>query len=128
MGIWHLVSKRKPTGAKLRRNTKKSRAMRGSTFLETTIDERTFKQRRTVGGRIKNVLLTDNVANVLVDTKTNKYQKSKILSVEKNPANIHYSRRNVMTRGAIIKTELGEAVVTSRPAQHGLINARLIKK
>jgi len=127
MGIWHLVSKRKPTGAKLRRNTKKSRAMRGSTFLETTIDERTFKQRRTVGGRIKNALLTDNVANVL-DPKTKKFQKSKILSVEKNPANIHYSRRNVITRGAIIKTELGEAVVTSRPAQHGLINARLIKK
>lgn len=127
MAIWHLESKRKPTGAKLRPNTKKTRAMRGSTFLETTIGEKTLKIRRKTGGTIKATLISVEVANVL-DPKTKKYHKSKILSVEKNSANIHYARRNVLTRGAIIKTELGEAVVTSRPAQHGMVNAKLIKK
>ncbi|MCK5560714.1 MAG: 30S ribosomal protein S8e, partial [Thermoplasmata archaeon] len=45
-----------------------------------------------------------------------------------NSANPFYVRRNIINKGAIIDTELGNARVTSRPGQHGMINAILITK
>ena len=42
-----------------------------------------------------------------------------------NPANPNYVRRNLLTKGAIIKTELGNARILSRPGQDGTINAVL---
>ena len=50
----------------------------------------------------------------------------KILDVIENPANPHYVRQNIVTRGAIIETDAGRARVTSRPGQHGVISAVLI--
>ena len=52
--------------------------------------------------------------------------KAKIEIVTANPANRHYVRRNIMTKGTIIKTDKGDARVTSRPGQDGVINAVLI--
>jgi small subunit ribosomal protein S8e len=34
---------------------------------------------------------------------------------------------NIITMGAVIETEIGNARVVSRPGQHGTINAVLIK-
>ena len=65
------------------------------------------------------------MANV-VDPKTQKSKKVKILTVVENSANPFYVRRNIINRGAIIETEIGKAKVTSRPGQHGLINAILL--
>lgn len=81
---------------------------------------------RTRGNNQKLSLLTVSTANVL-NPSTKKYQKVKIETVVDNPANRNYIRRNIITKGAIIKTELGNAKVTSRPAQDGMINAVLIK-
>ncbi|HDD72097.1 MAG TPA: 30S ribosomal protein S8e, partial [Candidatus Bathyarchaeota archaeon] len=39
-----------------------------------------------------------------------------------------YNSRGVITRGAIIRTELGLAVVTSRPGQNGVVNATLLEE
>ncbi|RLF79472.1 30S ribosomal protein S8e, partial [Thermococci archaeon] len=44
------------------------------------------------------------------------------------PANRQYVRRNIITKGAIIQTEIGKAIVTSRPGQDGVVNAVLIKE
>ncbi len=44
-----------------------------------------------------------------------------------NPANPNYVQRNIITKGAIIKTSAGNAKVTSRPGQDGTINAVLVK-
>jgi len=125
MALWHLKSKRKPTGAKLKRSSKKKKSMRGSTFLEPTVGARSTAIRRSLGGHRVHSLLADDIANVL-DPATKKYKKAKILAVVKNPANPHYARRNIMTKGAVIKTDIGMAVVTSRPGQDGFINAKLI--
>ena len=46
----------------------------------------------------------------------------------KNPANVDYDRRGIITKGTIIETSLGTAKVTSRPGQNGIINAVLIKE
>jgi small subunit ribosomal protein S8e len=48
--------------------------------------------------------------------------------VVENPANPHYVRRNILTKGAIVETEFGKARIISRPGQHGVINGVLVKK
>ncbi|MEK6949175.1 MAG: 30S ribosomal protein S8e, partial [Nanoarchaeota archaeon] len=49
-----------------------------------------------------------------------------IKTISGNPANRHFVRRNIMTKGAIIETEKGKARITSRPGQDGAVNAVLI--
>jgi small subunit ribosomal protein S8e len=80
-----------------------------------------------MGGGEKTSLKFANEANVH-DNTTGKTQKAKIARVLENPANRDYERRGVITRGALIDTELGNARVTSRPAQDGVINAVLVSK
>ena len=43
-----------------------------------------------------------------------------------SPANRHFIRRNIMTKGIIIETDKGKAKITSRPDQDGIVNAVLI--
>jgi ribosomal protein S8E len=52
---------------------------------------------------------------------------SAIETVVENTASGHYVRRNIITKGAVIKTAAGNARVTSRPGQDGVINAVLIE-
>ncbi len=63
-----------------------------------------------------------------VSDGSGKATKSKILRVKKSPANRDYERRGVITKGAVIETEAGEAVVTSRPTSDGVVNAVLSSK
>ncbi len=55
-------------------------------------------------------------------------KKTRVLNVVETPASRHYARENVVVKGAIILTEAGKARVTSRPGQHGVINAVLLKE
>jgi len=57
-----------------------------------------------------------------------KAKKSKIVRVKSSPANRDYERRGVITKGAILETEAGEAVVSSRPTADGVVNAVLTSK
>jgi small subunit ribosomal protein S8e len=79
------------------------------------------------GGSEKTSLKFADSVNVH-DNNTGKTQKAKITRVLENPANRDYERRGVITRGALLDTELGRARVTSRPAQDGVINAVLVPK
>lgn len=63
-----------------------------------------------------------------VSDSKGKTVKSKILRVKKSPANRDYERRGVITLGAVIETEAGEAIVTSRPTDDGVVNAILTSK
>lgn len=76
-------------------------------------------------GNYKVKVFASTVANVL-DSKTKKYSKLKISTVKENPANRHFVRQNILTKGAVIETELGKARITSRPGQDGTVNAVLI--
>ena len=62
------------------------------------------------------------------DPATGKTEKMEILRVVRNPANVDYNRRGVITKGTIIETAHGTARVTSRPGQQGSINATLVSK
>ena len=90
----------------------------------TLLGERKIKQIRVNAAKIKTVLLSENMANVV--DKEGKCKKVKILNVLENPANPQLVRRNIITKGAIIETEIGKARVTSRPGQEGIINAALL--
>lgn len=83
--------------------------------------------RRTRGNNHKTGLKTSEFANV-ADSKTKKVTKLKILNVVKNTANKDYERRGVISKGAVLETELGNARVVSRPGQDGLVNAILVAK
>ena len=83
------------------------------------------KATRVFGGNTKIRLDEVLFANV-TNGKTNATKKVKILKVKNNPSNVDYARRGVITKGAIIETEMGDAKVTSRPGQDGLLNALLL--
>ncbi len=70
-------------------------------------------------------LLRCEFANV-ADSRSGTTKKAKIIAVKNNPANPFFARRNITTKGAVIETEIGDAIVTSRPGQDGAVNARLI--
>ncbi len=125
MALWQGKSKRKPTGGRLAGSRSKKRFEIGRELQEVKIGELTKKIARTRGGGRKDRLLkTDQVS--VTDSKSGKSYNSKILEVIENSANPNYVRQNIITKGSIIETEKGKAKITSRPGQHGVVNAVLI--
>jgi small subunit ribosomal protein S8e len=98
----------------------------GSDPAETIVGETRITKNRGRGGKNKLRSLAVNTVNV-TDPATGKSQKTEIRGVLKNPANVDYQRRGVITKGAILDTPLGQAIVTSRPGQHGAVNAVLVQ-
>ena len=124
--IWQGRSRRSYTGKLLRPHRKKRKYEMGRPQIETLIGERKIRKVRVRGGNYKVRLVRDQFANVYVP-REGKVVKAEIKRVVENPANVHYARRNVITKGAIIETSVGLARVTNRPSQEGVINAVLIE-
>jgi len=99
----------------------------GSDPAVTVVGKLRVVAKRGRGGTIKHSVLATDFANV-TDPATGKTEKTEIKSVVRNPANVDYQRRGVITKGAILETPLGQARVTSRPGQHGVVNAILVQK
>jgi small subunit ribosomal protein S8e len=57
---------------------------------------------------------------------TERRKKVRTMGGKGNTANTFFVRRNITTKGAVIETDLGDAVVTSRPGSDGIVNAKLI--
>ena len=124
MSIWQARSKRKSTGGRITQARKKLKRELGRESTFTVIGEVNKKKVRCFGGTEKMKIMKTDYSNLL--TKEG-YKKVKITGVTDNPANRHFVRRSIITKGAIITTELGKARVTSRPGQDGVINAVLIE-
>lgn len=109
-----------------RKNTRardKKRSEVGNYFSATKLAEtNTNIQVRRRGGNKGIRFKKAAVANVL--TKTG-YKKAKITGVLESKDNRNFARQNIITKGAIIVTELGNATVINRPGREGCINARL---
>jgi small subunit ribosomal protein S8e len=99
----------------------------GSFPAETVLGEPKKRRVRGYGGNIKVKTLSAKFASV-TDPKSGKTEKTEILRVMRNAANVDYNRRGVITKGAEIETGLGLARVTSRPGSEGVINAVLVGK
>ena len=123
MTRWHLRPHRKSTGGLLNSYRKKKRYERGSKFLESKLGEHRNKIVTCTGGNRKTKLLSADKVNV---AKKGKARQVKIESVLENPTNPNYVRRNVLTRGAVVKTELGNVRITSRPGQDGIVNGIVV--
>ncbi|MBU7017266.1 MAG: 30S ribosomal protein S8e [Theionarchaea archaeon] len=124
MAIWQKRSRRSQTGKLLRSSRKKRKRELGRVFIETKIGPEKKKIQRTYGGNRKTKLQRSEYVNVVTKEGT---KKTKITSVLENRASRHFTRRNIITKGALLETELGKARVTSRPGQHGVINAVLVE-
>lgn len=127
MGINHRArTGRRPTGGRYTlRRSKRSHQMGRLPSNTTVADANKVKTVRTIGGGQKTKAM--KVAKVnLYDSKTKKYQAAKVTGVAENNANRHFVRQNVITKGAVIETEKGQARVTSRPGQDGTVNAVLL--
>ena len=128
MSVWHGNSrKKKQTGGRKRTYRVKRNFEKGSFPAETTLGEPRRRSVRGHGGQMKVKLLKDKFVSV-TDPKSGQTEKTEILRVIKNKANLDYNRRGVITKGAEIETSLGRARVTSRPGNDGVINAVLISK
>ena len=126
MAISQKRSRRKSTGGKDRKShAKKKFNELGSDPTLTRLAAIRRKAERISGGHIKHRLLSTDSANIY-DPKSGKHKMAKIKSVIENPANSNYIRRNFLTKGAIIVTDIGKARITSRPGQEGTVNAILL--
>jgi small subunit ribosomal protein S8e len=127
LSVWHGDQhKRKASGGRKTTNRKKRRYEKGFFPAETTLGKQKSRTVRKQGGIQKVRLLSVNQANI--STGAGKTEKVEIVRVIENPANVDYDRRGVITKGTMIATPLGNARVTSRPGQDGIVNAVLVSK
>ncbi len=127
MPQWHDgLGKRKITGGKRKSYRSKRRSESGSYATETRLGEPKISVLIGRGSSTKLRLSREKSANV-TSPDGKQTEKVEIERVVRNPVNVDFDRRRILTRGAIIGTPLGEAVVTSRPGQDGIVNALLLR-
>lgn len=128
MTQWHGdKKKRKMSGGRRKRSRGKRSFEMGNEAIETERGGRAQKIVRSRGGNKKIKLVREEYANV-TSSSSRRTERAKIIRVLKNPVNADYDRRNIITKSTIIETSIGEAIVTSRTGQDGLINAVLLGK
>jgi small subunit ribosomal protein S8e len=91
---------------------------------EALLGEPIMTTRKVRGKNIKAALKTINFVNLAIESNV---KKVKILKVLENTTNNDYKRRGVISKGAILETAEGKCRVISRPGQHGVVNAILVK-
>ena len=104
---------------------KKRKYELGSEATGTKIGEPKLRKVRVLGGSIKQKLVSTGYANVVTG---NQPVRCEITELVENPANKDFTRRKIITKGAILRVKLPdgkeiEARVTSRPGQDGVVNA-----
>ena len=124
--LWQGRSVRRASGGRYRPSQGKRRSEIGSAPAETHIGEDRRKVIRSFGGNPKVRAMRALYANV-ANRANGEIRKAVIETVEENGANPNYVRRNLLTKGAVIRTEAGRARIISRPGQDGVINAILIE-
>lgn len=107
------------------RHRKKRKFHQGGRPVETQVGEESKKWVRSRGGSGKLKMVAADYANVVVEGEP---VKCEIVDFVENPVNQDYDRRNIITRGAVLKVKTPDgdelnAKVTSRPGQTGVINA-----
>lgn len=125
MVLLQVRSRRKSTGGRFKRLIVKRKFDAGRSPTHTRLAAFKSKTFRTIGGNSKSRLLSSEVVNVF-NPSTKKNEKVKISNIIDNPANPHFVRRNIITKGSIVQTEIGKARITSRPGQCTTVNAVLL--
>jgi len=118
--------KRKPTGGRSRPHRGRRAFEKDGYAIEPLVGPAARRPIYRRGGHATAGVIFADFANV--SDPSGKATKSKIIRVKKSPANRDYERRGVITKGAVLETEAGEAVVSSRPTADGVVNAVLTSK
>ena len=114
----------KGTGGKRGKASDKKLRFVGGTFTATKVstkEKRAVKRGRGNTAKIK--LRTAKFVNVL--TKEG-MKKVTLRTVLETPDNRHYARQNILTRGAVVDTEIGKVKITNRVGQDGVVNGKLL--
>ncbi len=114
---------RKISGGKYVANRKKKSFEGQGQRRITKIGDDKRKTVRTRGGNIKTFLLKAKTVNI----QGKKTKKVEIKNVVETPSNRFLARQNVLTKGAVLETELGKVKITNRPTQEGVVNGVLIE-
>ena len=101
MAISQGKSTRSPSGARRVANRGKRKSELGRESAETRLGERKLRKIRTRGGNEKQRLAQDNKINVI--DADGKAQTVEIYGVIENNANPNYVRRNIITKGGLIR-------------------------
>lgn len=131
MAEYRMKSRRKVSGGlrhSLRRCDKKL-AWKGNPPTHTKLDKEEKREvARARGGNIK--IRLKKAAKAVVSA-SGKAVVAPIKTIIENRADRQFARRNIITKGAIIEVELegkpAKAVVTSRPGQCGVVQAKLLE-
>lgn len=126
MDQYHRASttKRSGSGGKNKKKMDKKLYLVGGSFTATKVGEKDVRVLvRTRGNEMKVRLKKAGTANVV--TKEG-IKKVLIKSVLETPDNRHHARQNIITKGAIIETEIGKVKVTNRVGQDGVVNGVLL--
>jgi small subunit ribosomal protein S8e len=116
-------STRKRTGGRRRPMGKKRKHELGREPTETRVSDSKLKVLDAQGNTRKIRAVATDQASVASDGEVS---SATIEAVAENGANPNYVRRNIITKGAVIETDEGQARVTSRPGQDGQVNAVLV--
>lgn len=113
------------TGAKKVPNRDKIKAHIGRDRIYTKLDN--IEERKIVktkGGGRKIKLKKAKYVNLALEDKVVKAEIARVIQ-SNNP---NETRANIITKGTIIEVKnYGKAIITSRPNQHGVLNAKLMK-
>ncbi len=91
---------------------------------EPIIGEEVTVTRKVRGKNLKTSVKTIDFVNLAINSEV---KKVKIVRVLENATNNDYKRRGVISKGAVLETKEGKCRVVSRPGQHGVVNAILVK-
>ncbi len=114
-------TKLKGNGKVRLKNKDKRRSEMGGYFAATKLGEQSRSKRiRVRGGNARDKMQYAAYANLL---SGNSYKKVKIKAILESKDNRNFARLNIITKGTVIDTEDGKAMVTNRPGKEGFINA-----
>ena len=128
MAQWHGISRRKPSGGRLKRPNRYRGKRRTEIAAEkqfTVLGEPSRKVYRKRSGSQTVRVMYDNIINVN-DPSKGKTVRATMVTVLDSPADANFVRRNILTKGAVVDTDKGKVRVTSRPGKDGVINGVLL--
>ena len=127
MAKWHGISRRKSTGGRLKhaRGKRRTEISSENQFAYLGEEDQRKNYRKTAGSQTVRLLSVHEI-NVN-DPKEGKTVRSTINTVLENDADPNYVRRNIVTKGAIVDTDIGRVRVTSRPGMHGVVSGVLLE-
>ena len=130
MAKWHGISRRKASDGRLKRpnryrGKRRTEISSEAQFAYVSSEDQRKNYRKRGNSQTVRVLGANRI-NVN-DPKSGKSTSTTIKSVVENGADPNFVRRNIVTKGAVVDTDLGNVRVTSRPGMHGVVSGVLLE-